>query len=176
MGRTMMPPCDPGGVRKLEDPLVDAIDGGWFAGFVAGGAALAQDGGIGQGVRRGCNVVRGGLASGGDGRRSLGEGTRAGYHGLGPDVLHEIGAVEVAGAAIPQVTREPDFLVIGGPQHVWIGQVLAPVNAVDLPGEVHAVTRGAILQGRIVADDALLCGGASAAVDEAEILVAGRAL
>src|ERR1035437_5203816 len=144
MGRTMMPPCDPGGVRKLEDPLVDAIDGGWFAGFVAGGAALAHGGGIGQGVRIGCNDVVAALASGGDGWRSLSEGTPAGYHGLGPDVLHEIGAVEVAGAAIPQVAREPDFLVIGGPQHVWVGQVLAAVDAMDLPGEVHAVTRGAI--------------------------------
>src|SRR5664279_2163946 len=140
MGRTMMPPCDPGGVRKLEDPLVHAIDGSWFAGFVAGGAALAQDGGVDQGVRSGRNVVVAALAGGGDRRRSLGEGARTGYHRLGPDVLHEIGAVDVAGAAIPQVTREPDFLVIGGPQHVWVGQVLAAVDAMDLPGEVHAIT------------------------------------
>src|ERR1017187_5792217 len=82
----------------------------------------------------------------------------------------------MAGRAVAQVAREADFLVIGGPQHVRVGQVLAAVDAVDLPGEVHAITRGAIRQGRIVADDALRSGGASAAVDEAEIHVAGIAL
>src|ERR1019366_7272035 len=162
--------------RFLEDPLVHPIHGGRFARFVAGRAALAQDGGVGQGVGSGRDVVVAALAGGGDGRRGLGEAARAGYQRLGPDVLHQVTAVEVAGAAIPQVAREPHFLVIGGPQHVRIGQVLAAVDAVDLPGEGHAVTRGAIRQRRIVADYAFLGGGASAAVDEAQVVVAGRAL
>jgi hypothetical protein len=32
---------------SLEDPLVNAVHGGWFTRFVAGGAALAEDGGVG---------------------------------------------------------------------------------------------------------------------------------
>src|ERR1019366_838050 len=87
-----------------------------------------------------------------------------------------IRAADVTGIAIAEVAREPDFLVIGSPQHVRIGQVFAAVDAVDLPGEVHALTRGAIRQGRIVADGALLGSVASAAVDEAQIHMAGRAL
>ena len=127
---------------------MDAIHGEFFAGAVAGRAALAEDGGVGQGVGSGRHVVVAALAGGRDRRRGLGEAAGAGHRGLGSDVLHQVGAGQVAGGAIAQVAREPDFLVIGGPQHVRIRQVLAAVNAVDLHGQVDALAGGAIRQGR----------------------------
>src|ERR1019366_2001210 len=163
------------GVRTLEDALVDAVHGELLARAMASGATLAQDRCVRQGVGSSRNVVVAALAGGGDRRRCLSEAARTGYQCLGPDVLHQISARQVAGGAIPQVAREPDVLVIGSPQHVGIGQVLAAVDAVDLPGEVHALIRGAIHEGGIVADHAFLGSSASAAVNEAQIHMAGCA-
>ena len=168
-------------VRPWDSSEVRRSSGGrdpprMFARAVAGRAAFAQHGGVGEGVGSGRHVVVAALAGGGDRRRGLREAARTGYHRFGPDVLHEIRVAHVAGAAIPQVAREQDFLVIGGSQNVRVGQVLAAVDAVDLPGEVHALARGAVRQGRIVAERALLGGVARAAVNEAQVHMASRAL
>src|ERR1035438_4708720 len=161
-----------GGFGRLEDALVDAVHGECLARAVARGAAFAQGCCVGQGVGSSGYVVVATLARRGDRRRGLGEAARTGDQCLGADVFHQISAGHVAGGAIPQVAREPDVLVIGGPQRVRVDQVLAAVNAVDLPGEVHALIGGAIHQGGIVTLDALHDVGASTAVDESQIHMA----
>src|ERR1019366_8008133 len=113
MERTMLPPCAPRGVRRLEDPLVDAVHGEFLTSAVARGATLAQDCCVGQGVGSGRYVVVAALAGSGDRGRGLGEAARTGDQRLRPDVLHEIRAADVTGIAIAEVAREPDFLVIG---------------------------------------------------------------
>src|ERR1039458_1916963 len=54
----------------LEDPLVDAIHGEFFRRFVAGGAALAEDSCVRQGVGSGRHIVVAALAGSRDRRRS----------------------------------------------------------------------------------------------------------
>src|ERR1035441_5520090 len=129
---------------RLEDPLVDTVHRELLARAVARGAALAQDCCVGQGVGSGRYVVVATLAGSGDRRRGLSEAARTGDQRLSPDVLDQISAGQVTGVAVAEIAREPDVLVIGSPQHVGIDQVLATVDAVDLPGEVHALIRSAI--------------------------------
>ena len=69
MGRTMIPPCDPGTVRKLEDPLMDAVHRELFARAVAGRAALANHRRIRECMRSGRHIVVATLAGSRNRRR-----------------------------------------------------------------------------------------------------------
>ena len=85
--------------NRSEDPLVNPIHREFLACAMASGATLAQDRGIGQRMGGGRHVVMATLASSRDRRRGLGEAARAGNLGLGSDVLHQVGAGQVAGSA-----------------------------------------------------------------------------
>lgn len=88
--------------------------------------------------------------------RRFGEAGGTRHHGFGSDFLYEVSAIQVAGSAITQIARESDFLVIGGPQNVRVREVFTTMGAVDLPGEVDALSRSAIRQSGIMAEGALL--------------------
>src|ERR1039458_6059994 len=142
---------------------------------MASRAGLAENRRVGQSVGSRRDVVMATLARSRDRRRGLGESTRAGYEGLRPDVLRKVSAGQMAGGAGAQIAREPHTLVVSRSQDVGVGQVLAAVNAMDLHGHVHALSRSSVREGRIVADGAFLRRAARAAMYEAQIGRAGRA-
>ena len=143
---------------------------------VASQAALAQRRGVGQSVRCGCLVVVAALTSGCDGPGHRCEAPRAGHHRLCPDLVHLIRIIHVAGAAITEIAREADVLIVRSSQDVGIRKRVATMNTVDLRGHADALLGSAIGKGRIVADYTLLGPRTAAAVDESQILVASAAL
>src|ERR1035438_8283023 len=105
---------------------------------MASRAALAQNGGVGEGVGGRSDIVVAALAGGRDRGSRLGETAGAGNQRLGADVLHQVRAGQMALGAVAQVAREAEVLIIGGSQRVRVRQALTAVNAVDLHVEIRS--------------------------------------